>query len=81
MALVIAATRPEQHALATPCTEWDVHALLAQVTGGPHLFAAMARGRAGGSVRAAARPGIPAAPANTAAMTQQPAAFMANSQR
>jgi hypothetical protein len=44
MALVIAATRPEQHALATPCTEWDVHALLADITGGPHLFAAMARG-------------------------------------
>ncbi|HAW09747.1 MAG TPA: TIGR03086 family protein [Chloroflexi bacterium] len=45
MALVIAGTRPDQLALATPCTDWDVRALLRHMVGGPHLFAAMAQGQ------------------------------------
>jgi uncharacterized protein (TIGR03086 family) len=44
MALVIAGTRPDQLVLATPCTDWDVRALLRHIVGGPHVFAAMIRG-------------------------------------
>jgi uncharacterized protein (TIGR03086 family) len=44
MALVIAGTRPDQLTLATPCTDWDVRALLRHIVGGPHVFAAMVRG-------------------------------------
>ncbi len=44
MALVIAGTQPDQLTLATPCTEWDVRALLRHIVGGPHVFAAMVRG-------------------------------------
>jgi uncharacterized protein (TIGR03086 family) len=44
MALLIGGTRPDQLTLATPCTDWDVRALLRHIIGGPHVFAAMVEG-------------------------------------
>jgi uncharacterized protein (TIGR03086 family) len=44
---VIARVRPDQFEHATPCTEWDVRALINHVVGGNLRFAAMVAGEAG----------------------------------
>lgn len=44
MARLVGGVRPEQLGLPTPCTEWDVRALLAHLVGGNLRWAARARG-------------------------------------
>ena len=41
---LIAGTEPEQMTAATPCANWDVHALVNHFVGGGHMFAAAFRG-------------------------------------
>jgi uncharacterized protein (TIGR03086 family) len=44
---VIACVRPDQLGNATPCTEWDVRALISHIVGGNLRFAAMVVGEHG----------------------------------
>ena len=44
---VIARVRPDQLGNATPCTEWDVRALISHLAGGSRGFAAMVAGEHG----------------------------------
>src|ERR1700733_15950809 len=44
---VIASIRPYQFEYSTPCTEWDVRALINHVVGGNLRFAAMVTGEPG----------------------------------
>ncbi len=41
---VLAAVKPDQLALPTPCADWDVAQLIGHVTSGPRNFLAMLRG-------------------------------------
>ncbi|HEY6796986.1 MAG TPA: TIGR03086 family metal-binding protein [Kineosporiaceae bacterium] len=42
---LVAAVRSEQWTMPTPCTEWDVRALVSHVVSGNHLFADVLAGR------------------------------------
>ncbi|MBV8195746.1 MAG: TIGR03086 family protein [Candidatus Dormibacteraeota bacterium] len=41
---LVQGVKPEQWSSATPCTEWDVRALVNHIVGGDRMFAAIGRG-------------------------------------
>jgi uncharacterized protein (TIGR03086 family) len=72
---VIAAVRPEQAGLPTPCTEWDVRALVGHMTGGVTRIALIGEGADALSVPAFAELGADWAAGYRAAANRAAAAW------